>query len=257
KHAMHIFILINRAALLLTSCQTHENPSCFPCVLRLLRALIALFFSSLIISVIFAIIPLCYNVLLLAVAMKDSAIFLQALHFFIGLGALVSPLIADPFISEHCLGSNSTENATEVIHHFRSSFRSPVIHTENSPHSELVEEKASVVYAFWIMTLINVTLTRLLSLMGTLHRLLLFLYTDSYTLSVYNTPLPLTENYLHFGGCAITVLVTTAGMANSEKRDLVCGFVIGCLGFVFFLSMILCNRIHRNLTGKNNKLTWL
>ncbi|XP_042569681.1 major facilitator superfamily domain-containing protein 4B-like [Cyprinus carpio] len=133
--------------------------------LGLLRALIALFFSSLIISVIFAIIPLCYNVLLLAVAMavsglamgiidtianiqlvsiykKDSAIFLQALHFFIGLGVLVSPLIADPFISEHCLGSNSTENATEVIHHFRSSFRSPVIHTENSPHSEPVEEKA-------------------------------------------------------------------------------------------------------------------
>uniref|UniRef100_A0A8C1W793 Major facilitator superfamily domain containing 4Ab n=1 Tax=Cyprinus carpio TaxID=7962 RepID=A0A8C1W793_CYPCA len=242
KHAMHIFILINRAALLLTSCQTHENPSCFPCVLRLFRALIALFFSSLIISVVFAIIPLCYNVLLLAVAMavsglamgiidtianiqlvsiykKDSAIFLQALHFFIGLGVLVSPLIVDPFISEHCLGSNSTENATEVIHHFRSSFRSPVIHTENSPHSELVEEKASVVYAFWIMTLINVR-------------------------------------------CATTVLVTTAPVLTFEKDFLrkvflVCGFVIGCLCFVFFLSMILCNRIHRNLTGKNNKLTWL
>lgn len=81
----------------------------------------------------------------------------QALHFFIGLGALVSPLIAEPFISEHCLGSNSTENATEILHHFRSSDRSPVILAESSPHSELVEEKASVSYAFWIMAVINVS----------------------------------------------------------------------------------------------------
>ncbi|KAL0158491.1 hypothetical protein M9458_046567, partial [Cirrhinus mrigala] len=78
-----------------------------------------------------------------------------ALHFFIGLGALVSPLIADPFVSEHCLGSNSTENATEIIHHFRSSFRSPVILSENSPHSEPVQGKTNVAYAFWIMALIN------------------------------------------------------------------------------------------------------
>lgn len=81
----------------------------------------------------------------------------QALHFFIGLGALVSPLIAEPFISEHCLGSNSTENATEILHHFRSSDRSPVILAESSSHSELVEEKASVSYAFWIMAVINVS----------------------------------------------------------------------------------------------------
>ncbi|KAF6721241.1 Major facilitator superfamily domain-containing protein 4-B [Oryzias melastigma] len=89
----------------------------------LLSALAALFISALIISVIFAIIPLCHNVLVLAIALavsglamgvidtianiqlvtiyqKDSAVFLQALHFFIGFGALVSPLIADPFLSE-------------------------------------------------------------------------------------------------------------------------------------------------------------
>ncbi|XP_051948085.1 major facilitator superfamily domain-containing protein 4B-like [Xyrauchen texanus] len=147
----------------------------------LFSALTALFLSAIIISVVFAIIPLCNNVLLLAVAMavsglamgiidtianiqlvsiyqKDSAIFLQALHFFIGLGALVSPLIADPFISGHCPSSNSTANATEVIQHFRysltASFRSPGI-LENSPHSGPVEGKASVSYAFWIMALIN------------------------------------------------------------------------------------------------------
>ncbi|XP_051516778.1 major facilitator superfamily domain-containing protein 4B-like [Myxocyprinus asiaticus] len=147
----------------------------------LFRALTALFLSALIISVVFAIIPLCYNVLLLAVAMavsglamgiidtianiqlvsiyqKDSAIFLQVLHFFIGLGALVSPLIADPFISGHCPSRNGTENSTEIFQHFRysltASFRSPVI-LENSPHTGPVEEKASVSYAFWIMALIN------------------------------------------------------------------------------------------------------
>jgi len=70
------------------------------CVGRLLRSLVALFVSALVISVIFAIIPLCNTVLLLAVAMavsglamgiidtianiqlvtiyqKDSAVFLQ------------------------------------------------------------------------------------------------------------------------------------------------------------------------------------
>ncbi|KTF77965.1 hypothetical protein cypCar_00036660 [Cyprinus carpio] len=382
-------------------------------------ALTALFLSSLIISVVFAIIPLCYNVLLLAVAMavsglamgiidtianiqlvsiykKDSAIFLQALHFFIGLGALVSPLIADPFISEHCLGSNSTENATEIIHHFRSSFRSPVILTENSPHSEPVEEKANVAYAFWIMALINlpvpiavfvlmyqekllpfcpnsfhhgghgnifsccmngslrglpvtffgihilgglvlfmtegimgvyagfvytyavsapmslhakmaaylncifwaaVTAGRLVSIplsyrFRSVHLLvmnlagvivtlllLLILYTNRVFLFVGTTLLGLfissvfpclvayTEDILEYRGCATTVLVTTAGMGEMtlqvlvgsliQKKGtysfLVCGLVIGCLGFVFFLSVILCNRIHRNLTGASKK----
>ncbi|XP_059382999.1 major facilitator superfamily domain-containing protein 4B [Carassius carassius] len=413
-------------------------------------ALIALFLSTLIISVVFAIIPLCYNVLLLAVAMavsglamgiidnianiqlvsiykKDSAIFLQALHFFIGLGALVSPLIADPFISEHCPGSNSTENATEIIHHFRSSFRSPVILTENSPHSEPLEEKANVAYAFWIMALINlpvpiavfvlmyqekllpfcpnstprlldkdelametkapegteisepddagfhhgghgnifsccmngslrglpvtffgihilgglvlfmtegimgvyagfvytyavsapmslqakmaaylncifwaaVTAGRLVSIplsyrFRSVHLLvvnlagvivtlllLLILYTNRVFLFVGTTLLGLfissvfpclvayTEDILEYRGCATTVLVTTAGMGEMtlqvlvgsliQKKGtysfLVCGLAIGCLGFVFFLSVILCNHIHRNLTGASKKAT--
>uniref|UniRef100_A0A8C1QG74 Major facilitator superfamily domain containing 4Ab n=1 Tax=Cyprinus carpio TaxID=7962 RepID=A0A8C1QG74_CYPCA len=246
-------------------------------------ALTALFLSSLIISVVFAIIPLCYNVLLLAVAMavsglamgiidtianiqlvsiykKDSAIFLQALHFFIGLGALVSPLIADPFISEHCLGSNSTENATEIIHHFRSSFRSPVILTENSPHSEPVEEKANVAYAFWIMALINagVIVTLLLLLILYTNRVFLFVGTTLLGLfisSVFPCLVAYTEDILEYRGCATTVLVTTAGMGEMtlqvlvgsliQKKGtysfLVCGLVIGCLGFVFFLSVILLN----------------
>ncbi|KAK9954426.1 hypothetical protein ABG768_016493 [Culter alburnus] len=414
----------------------------------LFGALIALFLSSLIISVVFAIIPLCYNVLLLAVAMavsglamgiidtianiqlvsiykKDSAIFLQALHFFIGVGALVSPLIAEPFISGHCLSSNSTENATEILLHFRSSYRSPVILPENSPHSEPVEEKASVSYAFWIMALINlpvpiavfvlmyqekllpccpnstpplldkdelametkapeitempephdadfhhsghgnifsccmngnmrglpatffvihilggmvlfmtegimgvyagfvytyavsapmslhtkmagylncifwaaVTAGRLVSiplsyrfrpvyllivnLAGVIVTLLLLmiLYTNRVFLFVGTTLLGLfissvfpcivayTEDILNYRGCATTVLVTTSGMGEMtlqvlvgsliQKKGsysfLVCGLVTGCLGFIFLLSVILCNRIHRNLTGASKK----
>ncbi|XP_017265097.1 major facilitator superfamily domain-containing protein 4B [Kryptolebias marmoratus] len=150
----------------------------------LFSALAALFVSALIISVIFAIIPVCNNVLVLAIAMavsglamgiidtianiqlvtiyqKDSAVFLQALHFFIGFGALVSPLIADPFLSESGCG-NHTGNETEIIHHFRNMLRNSLIAEHNitqssHPHEagEAEVEGSSVHYAFWIMALIN------------------------------------------------------------------------------------------------------
>ncbi|XP_054902370.1 major facilitator superfamily domain-containing protein 4B [Poeciliopsis prolifica] len=148
----------------------------------LFSALAALFVSALLISVIFAIIPVCNNVLVLAIAMavsglamgvidtianiqlvtiyqKDSAIFLQALHFFIGFGALVSPLIADPFLSETGCG-NHTGNETEIMHHFRTMLRySPIaehnITQSHLPHDGVEKEEPIVQYAFWIMALIN------------------------------------------------------------------------------------------------------
>ncbi|XP_074538151.1 major facilitator superfamily domain-containing protein 4B isoform X2 [Halichoeres trimaculatus] len=144
----------------------------------LFSALSALFVSALIISVIFAIIPLCNNVLLLAVAMavsgfamgiidtianiqlvtiyqKDSAVFLQALHFFIGFGALVSPLIADPFLSEGGCG-NGTGNGTEMMHHVRLMLRhTPILEHNTTQSHHAVEEESIVHYAFWIMALIN------------------------------------------------------------------------------------------------------
>ncbi|XP_061629390.1 major facilitator superfamily domain-containing protein 4B-like [Phyllopteryx taeniolatus] len=147
----------------------------------LFSALSALFVSALIISVIFSVIPLCNNVLVLAIAMavsglamglidtianiqlvtiyqKDSAVFLQALHFFIGFGALVSPLIADPFLSEHGCG-NHTGNGTEIMHHFRNVLRNSPIAEHNITQNYLPhgggEEESSVHYAFWIMALIN------------------------------------------------------------------------------------------------------
>lgn len=85
--------------------------------------------------------------------------FFQALHFFIGFGALVSPLIADPFLSESGCG-NHTGNSTEMLHHFRSLLRnSPIAqHNISDSHSpgEPGEEDSNVHYAFWIMALINV-----------------------------------------------------------------------------------------------------
>ncbi|KAM7402714.1 hypothetical protein PAMP_017928 [Pampus punctatissimus] len=149
----------------------------------LLFSLSVLFSCTLIISLVFAIIPLCYHVVLLSVAMaiaglamgvidtianlqlvklyqKDSAIFLQALHFFIGLGALVSPLVADPFLAEdRCvLGANSTANSSADLQHLRSSQagHGAVLHniTQYPLHTEgTVITRVS--YAFWIMAFIN------------------------------------------------------------------------------------------------------
>ncbi|KAL2104014.1 hypothetical protein ACEWY4_000882 [Coilia grayii] len=143
----------------------------------LFSALSALFISSLVISVIFAIIPFCYNVLILAIAMavtglamgvidtianiqlvsiyqKDSAVFLQALHFFIGFGALVSPLIADPFLSEHC--GNSTGGEENIHFHHRSSVYSIRLSNSSTPSPQHTDQEESIVsYAFWIMAVIN------------------------------------------------------------------------------------------------------
>uniref|UniRef100_A0A8C3T207 Major facilitator superfamily domain-containing protein 4A n=1 Tax=Chelydra serpentina TaxID=8475 RepID=A0A8C3T207_CHESE len=144
------------------------------------QSLVALFASSLAISVVFAIIPLCHNVVVLAVVMamaglamgcidtisnmqlvkiyqKDSAIFLQALHFFVGFGALLSPLIADPFLSDtNCILSNSTLNATSNLPHIRKSLVPH--HPGNLSYYELPMKGMVVTrvsYAFWIMALIN------------------------------------------------------------------------------------------------------
>ncbi|KAK2526464.1 Mfsd4 [Columba guinea] len=146
----------------------------------LAQSLFALFASSLAISVVFAIIPLCHNVVVLAVVMavaglamgcidtisnmqlvkiyqKDSAIFLQALHFFVGFGALLSPLIADPFLSDtNCILSNSTANASSNLPHIRKSLVPH--HPGNLSHYDLPMKGMVVTrvsYAFWIMALIN------------------------------------------------------------------------------------------------------
>ncbi|XP_036922982.1 major facilitator superfamily domain-containing protein 4A isoform X3 [Sturnira hondurensis] len=148
----------------------------------LAQSLWALFTSSLTISLVFAVIPFCRDVKVLATVMalaglamgcidtvanmqlvriyqKDSAIFLQVLHFFVGFGALLSPLIADPFLSEDdCLPANGTANATSSSHLFHAS---RVLSHRSWPNGTLPglspPDRAGtrVSYAFWIMALIN------------------------------------------------------------------------------------------------------
>ncbi|XP_037346904.1 major facilitator superfamily domain-containing protein 4A [Pungitius pungitius] len=148
-------------------------------------SLLALFCCTLIISFVFAVIPLCNHVLLLSVAMaiaglamgvidtlaclqlvklyqKDSAMFLQALHFFSGLGALVSPLVADPFLAEDScvLGANWTANSSSPsdLQHLRSSMAGHGATIGNVSQYPLHTEGVVVTqvsFAFWIMALIN------------------------------------------------------------------------------------------------------
>lgn len=92
----------------------------------------------------------------------------QVLHFFVGFGALLSPLIADPFLSEaSCLPANSTANATSGGHLFHTSRILGQHRTEARPWSNqtlpgLPSQDGTgthVSYAFWIMALINVSAT--------------------------------------------------------------------------------------------------
>nr|XP_046240819.1 major facilitator superfamily domain-containing protein 4A [Scatophagus argus] len=149
----------------------------------LLSSLSALFSCTLIISLVFAFIPLCNHIAMLSIAMaiagnamgvidtianlqlvnlyqKDSATFLQALHFFIGLGALVSPLVADPFLSDDScvLGTNWTSNSSSDLEHLRSSMAGHGTMLHNISQYPLHTEGVVVTrvsYAFWIMAIIN------------------------------------------------------------------------------------------------------
>ncbi|XP_016071309.1 PREDICTED: major facilitator superfamily domain-containing protein 4A [Miniopterus natalensis] len=152
----------------------------------LAQSLWVLFMSSLTISLVFAVIPFCHDVKVLASVMalaglamgcidtvanmqlvriyqKDSAIFLQVLHFFVGFGALLSPLIADPFLSDNCLPASSTANITSGSHLFHASRLLGQHRAEAQPWSNHTLPRLSppdrartrVSYAFWIMALIN------------------------------------------------------------------------------------------------------
>jgi len=104
------------------------------------------------------------NMQLVRIYQKDSAIFLQVLHFFVGFGALLSPLIADPFLSEAgCLPANGTANSTSGSHLFHASRVLGQHHAQawrwsNQSLSRLPPQDGTgtrVSYAFWIMALIN------------------------------------------------------------------------------------------------------
>ncbi|KAF7254712.1 Major facilitator superfamily domain-containing protein 4A, partial [Varanus komodoensis] len=99
------------------------------------------------------------NMQLVKIYQKDSAVFLQALHFFVGFGALLSPLIADPFLSDtNCILANGTTNSNSNLPHIRKSLVPH--HLGNLSHYDLPTKGLVVTrvsYAFWIMALINVS----------------------------------------------------------------------------------------------------
>lgn len=84
------------------------------------------------------------------------------MHFFIGLGALVSPLVADPFLAEDScvLGANHTANSSSDMQHLRSSMAGHGAALHNLSQYPLHTEGTVITrvsYAFWIMALINVS----------------------------------------------------------------------------------------------------
>ncbi|XP_052592838.1 major facilitator superfamily domain-containing protein 4A isoform X2 [Peromyscus californicus insignis] len=88
----------------------------------------------------------------------------DVLHFFVGFGALLSPLIADPFLSEaNCFPANSTANASSRSHLFHASRVLGQHQAATQPWSNQTIPGPSpkdstenhVSYAFWIMALIN------------------------------------------------------------------------------------------------------
>ncbi|CAO2636858.1 Major facilitator superfamily domain-containing protein 4A, partial [Lemmus lemmus] len=266
----------------------------------LAQSLWALFTSTLAISLVFAVIPFCHDVKVLAsvialaglamgcidtvanmqlvrIYQKDSAFFLQVLHFFVGFGALLSPLIADPFLSEaNCFPANSTANATSRSHLFHAS---PVLgqhHAATQPWSNQTiprpppkdSTENHVSYAFWIMALINVgvVVTFLLLLIFSYNIIFLFVGTASLGLflsSTFPSMLAYTEDILQYKGCATTVLVTGAGIgemvlqmlvglifqAQGSYSFLVCGVIFGCLAFIFYISLLFFHRIHPELSS--------
>ncbi|CAL8340402.1 unnamed protein product [Lota lota] len=213
---------------------------------RLDFSLCALFSSTLLISVVFALIPLCYNLALLAIAMvlagtamgvvdtianlqlvklyqKDSTIFLQFLHFFIGLGALVVPLLVEPFLSDGgCilgpnLTSNGTASAPRPYHPYVILEGETALVHNTSLHPPPTEGLviSGTGYAFWVMALVNLPIPLVVLLLMYHERLLPCSKTGTRLLdrddavSSKNPPVSLEQQHSHeglFSCCSLSKL---------------------------------------------------
>ncbi|KAM7295228.1 major facilitator superfamily domain-containing protein 4A [Ixodes scapularis] len=92
------------------------------------------------------------NVYMIRIYGKDVSPFLQALHFFYGIGAFVSPMIAQPFLlNEDC--SLFIDNSSESLLD-----EADMLSGGALPASSLAEaqQKTHIDYAFWIMALLMV-----------------------------------------------------------------------------------------------------
>lgn len=90
----------------------------------------------------------------------------QALHFFIGVGALISPLVVDPFLDENncTLGadwsSNSSSPSDPDSELFGSNSSDITASPDNYQYPDYITDElliTRVSYAFWIMAFINVS----------------------------------------------------------------------------------------------------
>lgn len=91
------------------------------------------------------------NVSMICLYGKDVSPFLQAIHFFYGAGAFLSPMIAQPFLlNEDCSPfiSNDTQSIMEFVDDSN--------HTGEAQTLEEAQHMTRIDYAFWIMALFMV-----------------------------------------------------------------------------------------------------
>ncbi|XP_072026853.1 major facilitator superfamily domain-containing protein 4A-like isoform X2 [Amphiura filiformis] len=102
------------------------------------------------------------NVSLLKIYGKLVSPFLQALHFCYGLGAFISPIVAEPFIlNEDCspLINNNSGSSEPLIPIEKRDVAVTAEPTDELPSVDTLEEareKTHVKYAFWIMSMIQI-----------------------------------------------------------------------------------------------------
>ncbi|XP_059491129.1 major facilitator superfamily domain-containing protein 4A-like [Neocloeon triangulifer] len=98
---------------------------------------------------------------------KNVAPFLQALHFFYGLGAFLSPLISMPFLTTHgCSGKRIDHHSHHFYHHadMHASYLQEMTHnitssislTNNTIVEKTEQAVSEIQYAFWIMAVLQI-----------------------------------------------------------------------------------------------------
>ncbi|XP_064483550.1 major facilitator superfamily domain-containing protein 4A-like [Ornithodoros turicata] len=146
-------------------------------LIQRLTANVTLLLGTTVMTVTMALIPLCRALVLLAVVLalmgfsmgaidtvanvymiriygRDVSPFLQALHFFYGIGAFVSPMIAQPFLlNEDC--SAFIDNGSEPLDTDFGPGALPAATLEEA------QRKTHIDYAFWIMALLMVPVVAL------------------------------------------------------------------------------------------------
>uniref|UniRef100_A0A8C6WAA0 Major facilitator superfamily domain-containing protein 4A n=1 Tax=Nannospalax galili TaxID=1026970 RepID=A0A8C6WAA0_NANGA len=119
------------------------------------------------------------------------------------------------------------------------------------------------------INVVGVLVTFLFLLIFSYNVIFLFVGTASLGLflsSTFPSMLAYTEDILQYKGCATTVLVTGAGIgemvlqmlvglifqAQGSYSFLVCGMIIGCLAFIFYVLLLFFHRMHPELSSGGN-----